>query len=183
MSGTGPGRNPPSGIPTLTEVVPWPEQAPIAPAPSHPSALAPSMAAAPAAAPTVAAAPVAAAPVAAVPTAATPVVVPPVAGPTTAPAVAAAPIPAPTAAVAAPAMPATAPSAPINEAQLVQRILVDLQRQIDLMLEVRLREALAPELALATDALIRDARKELTTALRDVVARSVAQELVRRQDR
>jgi len=51
------------------------------------------------------------------------------------------------------------------------------------MLEVRLREALAPVLARATDALIRDARKELTTALRDAVARSVAQELTRGQNR
>jgi hypothetical protein len=176
LSGTGPGRNPPAGIPTLTEVVTWPEQAPIAPAPAPGSA--PSPVPAPAAAPTVVAVPVAAAAAAA-----TPVVVPPVAASIPAPAVPAAPIPAPTAAVAAPAMPVTAPAAPINEAQLVQRILVDLQRQIDLMLEVRLREALAPVLARATDALIRDARKELTTALRDAVARSVAQELARRQDR
>jgi hypothetical protein len=47
---------------------------------------------------------------------------------------------------------------------------------------VRLREALAPVLARAADALIRDARKELTAALRDAVARSVAQELARRRD-
>ena len=61
-------------------------------------------------------------------------------------------------------------------------MLADLQRQLDLMLEVRLREALAPVLARAADALIRDARKELTAALRDAVARSVAQELARRRD-
>ena len=35
------------------------------------------------------------------------------------------------------------------------------------MLEVRLREALAPILARAADALVRDARKELTAALRE----------------
>ena len=126
---SGPGRGPPGGIPTLTEVVPWPGQAPIVPAP----ALATVAAAAPAA-PTVTAAPL-------------------------------------------------VPAASINEAQLTQRVLVDLQRQIDLMLEVRLREALAPVLARAADALIRDARKELTAALRDAVARSVAQELARREDR
>ena len=126
---SGPGRGPPGGIPTLTEVVPWPGQAPIVPAP----ALATVAAAAPAA-PTVTAAPL-------------------------------------------------VPAASINEAQLTQRVLVDLQRQIDLMLEVRLREALAPVLARAADALIRDARKELTVALRDAVARSVAQELARREDR
>ena len=50
------------------------------------------------------------------------------------------------------------------------------------MLEVRLREALAPVLARVADALVRDARKELTTALRDVVARAVAEELARRRD-
>jgi len=51
------------------------------------------------------------------------------------------------------------------------------------MLEVRLREALAPILARATDALVRDARKELTAAMRDIVARSIANELSRREDR
>ena len=61
-------------------------------------------------------------------------------------------------------------------------MLADLQRQLDLMLDVRLREALAPVLARAADALIRDARKELTAALREAVARSVAQELARRRD-
>ncbi len=71
----------------------------------------------------------------------------------------------------------------MTEAQLSQRVLADLQRQLDLMLEVRLREALAPVLARAADALIRDARKELTTTLRDAVSRSVAQELARRDDR
>ena len=62
-------------------------------------------------------------------------------------------------------------------------MLADLQRQVELMLEVRLREALAPILARATDALVRDARKELTAAMRDIVARSIARELGRREDR
>jgi len=66
---------------------------------------------------------------------------------------------------------------------MTQRVLADLQRQVELMLEVRLREALAPILARATDALVRDARKELTAAMRDMVARSIAQELGRREDR
>ena len=127
MSLSGPGRGPPGGIPTLTEVVPWPGQAPIAPVAAGASAVPSAL----------------------------------------------------LTAIAAPLEPA----APIDEAQLTQRVLVDLQRQIDLMLEVRLREALAPVLARAADALIRDARKELTAALRDAVARSVAQELARREDR
>ena len=77
--------------------------------------------------------------------------------------------------------PAAAPT--LSEVQLTQRVLADLQRQVELMLEVRLREALAPILARATDALVRDARKELTAAMRDIVARSIANELGRREDR
>lgn len=151
MSGSGPSRAPPAGIPTLTEVVPWPGRVPAVPA--------------------VTAAPVA--PTVALPPSALP---------------AAPPVP-PGAAAAAPARaaaPAAAPvvaAAPINEAQLTQKVLADLQRQIDLMLEVRLREVLAPVLSRAADALIRDARKELTAALRDAVARSIAQELASRRDR
>ena len=70
-----------------------------------------------------------------------------------------------------------------NEVQLTQRVLVDLQRQVELMLEVRLREALAPLLARATDTLVRDARKELTAAMRDIVAKAIAKELGRHDER
>ena len=66
-----------------------------------------------------------------------------------------------------------------SEAQLVQRILADLQRQTDLMLDYRMRERLTPLLARATDNLIREARGELASTLRDMVARAVAQELAR----
>jgi hypothetical protein len=84
-----------------------------------------------------------------------------------------------------PTAPATKPAATptTSEVQLTQRVLADLQRQVELMLEVRLREALAPILARATDALVRDARKELTAAMREIVARSIARELGRREDR
>ena len=71
----------------------------------------------------------------------------------------------------------------ISEEQLTQRVLADLQRQIDLMLEQRIREAMAPALARLTDALVRDARAELASTLRDVVARAVAQELSRHRGR
>ena len=67
----------------------------------------------------------------------------------------------------------------LTEAQLVQRVLADLQRQTDLMLDYRLREVLTPLLARATDNLIREARGELASTLRDVVARAVAQEMAR----
>ena len=70
-----------------------------------------------------------------------------------------------------------------SEVQLTQRVLADLQRQVELMLEVRLREALAPILARATDTLVRDARKELTAAMRDIVSRAIAKELGRPEDR
>jgi hypothetical protein len=84
----------------------------------------------------------------------------------------------------APATPPGKPAAPAaSDVQLTQRVLADLQRQVELMLEVRLREALAPILARASDALVRDARKELTAAMRDIVARSIAKELGRREDR
>jgi hypothetical protein len=68
---------------------------------------------------------------------------------------------------------------PIQEDQIVQRVLSDLQRQIDLMLETRMRETLTPALNRATDALVRDLRHELASTLRDVIAQAVAQELAR----
>ena len=46
-----------------------------------------------------------------------------------------------------------------------------------------MREVLAPVLTRATDALVRDARSELASTLRDVVARAVAQELSRHRGR
>ena len=76
---------------------------------------------------------------------------------------------------------AAAPAA--SEQELVQRVLANVQRQLDLLLEQRLREAMAPVLARLTDALLREARGELAAALRDVVSRAVAQELSRHRDR
>ena len=70
-----------------------------------------------------------------------------------------------------------------GDVQLTQRVLADLQRQVEMMLEVRLREALAPILARATDTIVRDARKELTAAMRDIVARAIAKELGKRDER
>jgi len=76
------------------------------------------------------------------------------------------------------------PGAPLpDEAQLTQNILADLQRQIDLMLEYRLREAIGPALARASDALIREVRSDLASAMRELVARAVAQELARHRGR
>jgi hypothetical protein len=71
----------------------------------------------------------------------------------------------------------------IQEDQIVQRVLADLQRQIDLMLETRMRETLTPALNRAGDALVRDLRHELASTLRDVIAHAVAQELARHRGR
>ncbi|HEX6363320.1 MAG TPA: hypothetical protein VFZ93_10210 [Albitalea sp.] len=83
--------------------------------------------------------------------------------------------------------PGTAPvagtPAPAAETELVRRVLDNVQRQVDLMLEQRLREAVGPALARATEALARELREELASALRDVVSRAVAQELSRHRDR
>lgn len=93
--------------------------------------------------------------------------------------------PAATPATASTPPPAVAPPAPtlrMAEDRIIQGVLAQLQRQVDLMLEYRLREVLTPLLARAADAVVRDARNELASALRDVVARAVADELVRLRD-
>ena len=77
----------------------------------------------------------------------------------------------------------TAALPPLDEEQLTQRVLGELQRQIDVLLEQRLREALAPVLARLTDSLVRDVRGELASTLRELVARAVAQELSRHRKR
>lgn len=78
---------------------------------------------------------------------------------------------------------APAPASPpaIDEAGVVDAVMAALQPRIDLMLEYRLREALAPLLARAADTIVADARQELAQTLRDVVARAVGQELARRR--
>lgn len=82
----------------------------------------------------------------------------------------------------APAPVAAMPELP-SEQQISQRVLQDVQRQIDSMLDFRLREALAPVLARHTDALVQDLRQELSHTLRDVVNRAVSQELAKLRQR
>ena len=67
----------------------------------------------------------------------------------------------------------------ITEEQVINRVLTDLQLQIDLMLESRLREVLAPLLERATERLVRDARSELASTLHAAVALAVTKELER----
>ncbi len=75
------------------------------------------------------------------------------------------------------------PASRSADEQLIQSVLVEVQRQVDLMLEYRLREALTPLLTRAADNLVREARAELASSLRDAVARAVAQELARHRVR
>ncbi len=74
-------------------------------------------------------------------------------------------------------------SLPVLEGQLAQRVLNDVQRQIDSMLEFRLREAMAPVLARHSEAIVRELKDELARTMRDVVARSVAQEVAKLRPR
>lgn len=83
-----------------------------------------------------------------------------------------------------PAVPEPLPEpAAVSEAQIAQRVLNDVQKQIDGLLDFRLREALGPILARHTEALVRDLREELGRTMRDVVSRSVAQEMAKRRQR
>lgn len=95
--------------------------------------------------------------------------------------------------VEAPAAPADPPLRPAagparttalpTDTQLIQQVLADVSRQVELMLEYRMRETLAPILARATDTMIRDTRNQLVNTLHEMVARAVAQEMARHRDR
>jgi hypothetical protein len=80
-----------------------------------------------------------------------------------------------------PALGVSPASALPSEAELVERILEDLQQQVDLVVEYRIRERLTPILERAGDALVREARTELARSLREVVARAVASEMRRQR--
>jgi len=89
-----------------------------------------------------------------------------------------------------PAMAVAAPSPPVAAAlpadlqeQIVLQVLGDMQRQVDRLLEFRLRESLAPVLERLADSLVDEVREQLALTLRDVVRRAVAQELARHRSR
>lgn len=71
------------------------------------------------------------------------------------------------------------PAPPIDEAALTQRLLADLQQQIDLMLDHQLRVAMQPLLNRLANTLALQARDELASALRDLVALAVSREMIR----
>lgn len=83
-------------------------------------------------------------------------------------------VPVPRPAVAAPAL---------DPGALAEQVLRELQPRIDALLEARLREALAPALARAADGLIRDTRRELAAAVRELVDQTVAAVLRQPLDR
>jgi len=66
-----------------------------------------------------------------------------------------------------------------TEDELRSRVLADVLRQVEVMLEHRLREALMPALIQASETMVLQARTELATALNDVVSRAVTQEMAR----
>jgi hypothetical protein len=82
----------------------------------------------------------------------------------------------------APSPPPIAHRAPFDEEAIVARVLEELEPRVAALLEARVSEALAPALARAADGLIRDSRKELSGALRELVEESLAQ-VQRERDR
>lgn len=71
------------------------------------------------------------------------------------------------------------PTPRIDETALAQRICTDLQHQIDAMLDQQLRVAMQPLLSRLADTLALQAREELASALRDMVALAVSREMIR----
>lgn len=69
----------------------------------------------------------------------------------------------------------------LDAEQMIDRVLGELQRDANLTLELRLREALAPVLARLADELVRELREKLQLTLREVVAQAASQELARRR--
>ena len=69
--------------------------------------------------------------------------------------------------------------APDSE-DLVTRVMRELSPRIDMLLESRLREALAPALARAADGLIRESREGVAGTLRELVQEAVARALHQR---
>jgi hypothetical protein len=79
-------------------------------------------------------------------------------------------------------VPAPAPQPVVDVDTVVGQVLSALMPRIDMLLESRLREALAPALARAADGLIRDTRSQLAVAVRDLVQEAVDRALQRRSD-
>lgn len=71
----------------------------------------------------------------------------------------------------------------VDTDRIVERVLEDLRRELDVHLESRLREALTRVLARLGDSLIREVRAELDAGLHEAVERAVAGEIARQRAR
>lgn len=65
---------------------------------------------------------------------------------------------------------------------LADRVLAEVQREVDVLLEQRLREALTPALARAHDALLRELRRDIEVTLRDIVVHALSREASRHRE-
>jgi hypothetical protein len=70
-------------------------------------------------------------------------------------------------------LPMPAPPPHLTQEQLIQQVLNEVLHQINFDFEHRLREALIPLLARATDQLMADAKVQLAATLRDMVVDAV----------
>ena len=71
------------------------------------------------------------------------------------------------------------PTLPFDETVLTQRLLLDLQRHVDTLLEQQIRASMQPLLNRLADTLALQAREELASAVRDMVALAVSREMIR----
>jgi hypothetical protein len=71
----------------------------------------------------------------------------------------------------------------IDAERLVAEVMLGVQQRIDAVFAERLRDALAPALARASEAVIAEARDALASGLREAVEKAVAQELARLRSR
>jgi hypothetical protein len=67
------------------------------------------------------------------------------------------------------------------ELKLNERVLRQILRRVDFVIEHRVKESLAEVLQATTDALIKDIRRGLHVTLEDIIKRAVAQEIARVQ--
>ena len=71
---------------------------------------------------------------------------------------------------------------PVDEAQLTQRILEQIEQQLDTLFSERLSPLMLAVLDRAVEELAAHARNELASTLRDIVSQVVSQELAKRPD-
>jgi hypothetical protein len=71
---------------------------------------------------------------------------------------------------------------PVDEVQLTQRILEQIEQQLDVMVSERLSPLMLAVLDRAVEELAAHARNELASTLRGIVSQAVSQELAKRPD-